>query len=228
MNADGSGKRRLTTDPGDDTQPCFSADGRRIVFASNRARQLRHLHDERGRRRSHPPDHRSGQRHTAVLLPRRQQDRLRQPPLRQLVHRRLPDERGRQRPDPHRQRRGRRRDAHLLPRRQPDRLRPHPRSQQKPLCRRRRRRRAGRAHAHRRRRSPAVLLARRQPDRLRQPPRRPLRDLHDERHRRRGDEADRQAGEPDARLLPRRPPDRLLQRRKHLHDRRPGRRANRG
>lgn len=36
MNADGSGKRRLTSDPGTDTQPSFSADGARIVFASNR------------------------------------------------------------------------------------------------------------------------------------------------------------------------------------------------
>ncbi|HEY5708462.1 MAG TPA: hypothetical protein VIS51_03630 [Solirubrobacterales bacterium] len=37
MNADGSGKRQLTSGPGDDTQPSYSADGTRIVFASNRA-----------------------------------------------------------------------------------------------------------------------------------------------------------------------------------------------
>jgi len=37
MNADGSGKKRLTGGPGDSTQPAFSADGQRIAFASNRA-----------------------------------------------------------------------------------------------------------------------------------------------------------------------------------------------
>jgi Tol biopolymer transport system component len=37
MNADGSGKRQLTSGPGNDTQPSYSADGTRIVFASNRA-----------------------------------------------------------------------------------------------------------------------------------------------------------------------------------------------
>lgn len=37
MNADGSGKTRLTSGPGNDVEPSFSADGRRIVFASNRA-----------------------------------------------------------------------------------------------------------------------------------------------------------------------------------------------
>jgi TolB protein len=37
MNADGSGVTRLTTDPGVDTQPSFSPDGRRIAFASNRS-----------------------------------------------------------------------------------------------------------------------------------------------------------------------------------------------
>jgi Tol biopolymer transport system component len=36
MNADGSGKTRLTNGAGDSTQPSFSADGRRIAFASNR------------------------------------------------------------------------------------------------------------------------------------------------------------------------------------------------
>jgi Tol biopolymer transport system component len=37
MNADGSGQRRLTTDPADDTQPSFSADGAKIAFASDRS-----------------------------------------------------------------------------------------------------------------------------------------------------------------------------------------------
>jgi Tol biopolymer transport system component len=36
MNPDGSGKRQLTADPGDDTQPSYSPDGSRIAFASNR------------------------------------------------------------------------------------------------------------------------------------------------------------------------------------------------
>ena len=36
MDADGSGKERLTGGPGDSTQPSFSADGNRIAFASNR------------------------------------------------------------------------------------------------------------------------------------------------------------------------------------------------
>jgi Tol biopolymer transport system component len=37
MNADGSDKVRLTSGPGDSTQPSFSADGHLIAFASNRA-----------------------------------------------------------------------------------------------------------------------------------------------------------------------------------------------
>lgn len=37
MNADGSDQRRLTTDPANDTQPSFSADGTKIAFASDRA-----------------------------------------------------------------------------------------------------------------------------------------------------------------------------------------------
>jgi TolB protein len=36
-NADGSDPRRLTTDPGTDTSPSWSPDGRRIAFVSNRS-----------------------------------------------------------------------------------------------------------------------------------------------------------------------------------------------
>jgi Tol biopolymer transport system component len=37
MSPDGSGKKQITSGPGNDTQPSYSADGRRIVFSSNRA-----------------------------------------------------------------------------------------------------------------------------------------------------------------------------------------------
>ena len=36
VNADGSGRRRLTTDPANDTDPAWDADGRGIVFSSDR------------------------------------------------------------------------------------------------------------------------------------------------------------------------------------------------
>lgn len=36
MNSDGSNVKRLTNDPGKDVQPCWSPDGERIVWASNR------------------------------------------------------------------------------------------------------------------------------------------------------------------------------------------------
>src|SRR5262249_48548804 len=37
MNADGSGVTPLTSDPGEDSRASFSADGKRIVFRSDRA-----------------------------------------------------------------------------------------------------------------------------------------------------------------------------------------------
>jgi Tol biopolymer transport system component len=36
VNADGSGRTNLTNDPSDDVEPCWSADGSRIVFTSDR------------------------------------------------------------------------------------------------------------------------------------------------------------------------------------------------
>ncbi|MGQ0632911.1 MAG: TolB family protein [Sporichthyaceae bacterium] len=36
MNADGTGRKRLTTDPKEDSDPEFSPDGKKIVFTSSR------------------------------------------------------------------------------------------------------------------------------------------------------------------------------------------------
>jgi Tol biopolymer transport system component len=43
MNADGSGRKQLTNDPGGDAQPTVSRDGRHIAFTSTRVKGTNHL-----------------------------------------------------------------------------------------------------------------------------------------------------------------------------------------
>ncbi len=112
---EGSAQTRLTTSPAVDGEPAFFSAAGKIAFASNRARQLGDLLDERQQHGPDPADDRPGGGHRTILVARRDEDRLREQADRRRRH--LRDERRRHGPDAADHERGRRQLSRLVARR---------------------------------------------------------------------------------------------------------------